>query len=318
MERRIQVFHADTLDEVIRYTLQVGKTCDSNLLYFRGENQDFQSSAISPGIYRNGLLENEHLIFREMQRFNDQEFITDKTAFDKLARMQHYTTPTRMVDMSEDVLSGMYFALDNKKTESTSALYLLEIDINKIKYYDSDAVSIIANLAKSPLEGSGNTGKSKSAIQLDALAYLNDRDGYNQAKLKSKDYLLHDIREEKSYFSDVIKPEDLFSIVAVKPKLNSQRIQSQKGAFLLYGLNRDDVKKAPSFLSQKTSQLELSVESQYHPLVKVTKIILSPQINIQQLNQLGVSKAYIYPEMDRVSEHLKDVYSYRERSEPYI
>lgn len=306
MDTRIQVFHANTLDEVIRFTLQTGKTTSENLLYFRGENKDFKTTALQPGIYRNkGLLEKEHLIFREMQRFNDQEFITDKTAFDKLARMQHYTTPTRMLDMSEDILSGLYFALDNKDRDASSVLYLLEIDIQKIKYYDSDSVSILANLAKSPLTDNNTARKSKKAIWEDAKRFLSNRKGYNEAKLDSKEYLLHDIREEKSYFADSIQPDDLFSVLAVKPKLNSQRIQSQKGAFLLFGLNQRDVKESPQLLTANSSQLGLNSNSCYHPLAKITKIILSPQINMQHLEQLGVSKAYIYPELDHVSEYLK-------------
>ncbi|MCG5510643.1 FRG domain-containing protein [Ectothiorhodospira lacustris] len=306
MDSRIQTFKADTLDEVIRYALQVGKTGKDNILYFRGENKDFKATALVPGIYRNGLIRSEHLIYREMQRFNDHEFTTDKTAFDKLARMQHYTTPTRMIDVSEDILSGVYFALDGKEAQAISVLYLLEVDVKKIKYYDSDAVSILANLAKSPLDGNGD--KSKEAIRKDVLPFLNDREGYNQAKLKSKEYLLHDICEEKSYFKDVIEPDDIFSILAVKPKLTSQRIQSQKGAFLLYGLNLEDVKQAPQLLSEHAGHLQLSLDSRYHPLVRVTKILLSPRITMQQLNNLGVSKPYIYPELDRLSEYFKKYY----------
>lgn len=309
MDTRIQVFHANSLDEVISFALQTKKTAEGNLLYFRGENQDFNESALQPGIYRNGFIENEHLIFREMQRFNDQEFITDKTAFDKLARMQHYTTPTRMLDMSEDILSGLYFALDEKKPEATSALYLLEIDSSKIKYYDSDSVSILANLAKSPLKEGTSHGKSKQAIWKEAKPFLNNQEGYNQAELKSKDYLLHDIREEKSYFVDVIQPKDLFSILAVKPKLNSQRIQSQKGAFLLYGLSQNSHQDCPKLINNQAGQLQLNPDQRLHPVRKITKILLNPKINTQELQKLGITKPYIYPEMDRVSEYLKELYT---------
>lgn len=85
-----------------------------------------------------------------MQRFNDHEFTTDKTAFDKLSRIQHYHAPTRLLDLSEDVLSALYFALEGRKANDHAVLYLEEIDEQQAKYYDSDAVSAVANLVKSP------------------------------------------------------------------------------------------------------------------------------------------------------------------------
>lgn len=303
MDTRIQTFHANSLDEVIRFSLQVESNPD-NLIYFRGENKDFEETALTPSIFR-GFLENEHKIYREMQRFNDHEFITDKTAFDKLARMQHYTTPTRMIDLSEDIFSSVYFALDGREEGVTSVLYMLEVDAEKVKYYDSDAVSVVANLAKSPLSNKEGTGKSKQVIWQEAKEYINNREGYNQARhLKSKGYFLHDIQEEKSYFKDVINPKDLFSVLAVKPKLTSQRLQSQKGAFLLYGLNEDDYSANFPLITKPLDQLELNPNSQYHPIVHLTKIYLAPSITKKQLEKLGITKAYIYPELDKVSEHL--------------
>ena len=315
MDTRIQTFHANTVDEVIRYALQV-ENDSNNLIYFRGENQDHGGGAFTPGVYRNGLLHNEDKIYREMQRFNDHEFTTDKTAFDKLARMQHYTAPTRMLDLSEDILSSLYFTLDGRGDDVTSVLYMIEIDATKIKYYDSDAVSIIANLAKSPLQNEGNPDKSKEAIWREAKDYLNDRKGYNSAvDLQSKNFLLHDIREEKSYFQDIIDPKDIFSVIAVKPKLTSQRIQSQKGAFLLYGLNLEDYTKNISLITgQLEEQLELNADSEYHPVVRLTKIYIAPSITVQHMEKIGITPPYIYPELDKVSEHLKEKYKTSDRA----
>lgn len=307
MDTRIQTFSASTLDEAVRFVLQVERSAD-NQVYFRGENQDFGATALSPSVYRDVKhLENEHKIYREMQRFNDHEFTTDKTTFDKLARMQHYTTPTRMIDLSEEMFSSLYFALEGKQEGAASVLYMLEIDANRIKYYDSDAASVLANLAKSPLENGQNSAKSKKQIWLDAKDYLDDRESYNKATdLKSKGYFLHDIREEKSYFQDLINPQDIFSVLAVKPKLTNQRIQSQKGAFLLFGLNIDDYKTHFPLI---TSNQQLNPASQFHPLVRLTKIYLQPSIELRHLEKLGISKPYIYPELDRVSEFLKDKFN---------
>ncbi|MCS5960638.1 hypothetical protein LNP74_16620 [Klebsiella pneumoniae subsp. pneumoniae] len=46
---------------------------------------------------------------------------------------------------------------------------------------------------------------------------------------------LHLIKDEKSYFKDVIKPEDLQRLIVVKGRMSNPRINSQSGAFLIYG-----------------------------------------------------------------------------------
>lgn len=108
------------------------------------------------------------------------------------------------------------------------------------------------------------------------------------------------------YFNDLIDPVDIFSILAVKPKLNSQRLQKQKGAFLLFGLNKDNYQESFKIINEKK---ELNPDSKYHPIVKLTKIIIAPTIKLSDLATLGITKPFIYPELDRVSEYLKDIYT---------
>ncbi|MBE0435639.1 MAG: FRG domain-containing protein [Methylomicrobium sp.] len=305
MSLYVETYDADSLDELIRLVLQTPKTDERNLLYFRGENQDFGESALTPSIYRNeDLLKREHEFYREMQRFNDQEFLTDKTAFDKLARMQHYECPTRMIDISEDVLSATYFALDKRKDNTDSVLYVLEIKKDKIKYYDSDAVSVVANLAKSPLDDKNDHQKSKAALWRDGRDYLNDRLGYRCREIESKSFLLHDIKEEKPYFEDKNDPKHLFSLFCVKPKYTNQRIHGQKGAFLLFGFNKDDYKQSINILKKSGTGLQIELDPDLHPIAKITKIRVSKNIKQSDLEKLGISKPYIYPELDKVSEYL--------------
>lgn len=304
----VDKFCADSLDELIRLVLQVPKTDELNPLYFRGEIKDFGDSALTPSIYRTPeQLEKEHEFYREMQRFNDQEFLTDKTAFDKLARMQHYQCPTRMIDISEDVLSATYFALENREANTVSVLYVLEIEREKIKYYDSDAVSVVANLAKSPLDNAlNNNGKSKKALWDDGINYFGNQAGFCSNNLDSKSFLLHDIKEEKPYFVDKINPKHLFSLFCVKPKYSNQRIHGQKGAFLLYGLNKNDVRQSIQVFKQCGTDLQLALEPGLHPIANITKIVLNSHIQQSDLEKLGISKPYIYPELDKVSEYLKN------------
>lgn len=85
-------------------------------VYFRGEPQDFGNTAFQPSIYRKkSLINKEDVLYQEMRRFNDLDFNEDKTTFDRLSRMQHYFLPTRLVDMTEDPLAALWFAVSEKE-----------------------------------------------------------------------------------------------------------------------------------------------------------------------------------------------------------
>ena len=290
-----------TIGELVDYVTKITYN-KNNTLYFRGENKDFDAGAFQPSVYRNDFIRNEEVFYREMQRFNDQEFITDRTAIDKLTRMQHYEAPTRLIDLSEDVLNATYFALENKKSDDNGVVYIVEIDSIKINYYDSDAVSVVANLAKLPLDNRTNK-KSKREVIFSANKFLNNIEKFN--KEESIKFLLHEIKEEKPYFEPIINPQHIFSILGVKPKYNNQRIHAQKGAFLLFGLNKYDESKHLNLITKSNNKLFID-NSYNHPIVNIHKVILDNKIKLSDVEKLGITLPYIYPEIDRVSKYLKN------------
>ena len=285
--------------------------------YFRGEPEGCKEGAFKPSVYRKlSWLENEPNYYREMQRFNDQEFRDDKTTFDKLSRMQHYSAPTRLIDMSEDALSALYFALrgaqlKTKEPEVGAVVYVIDVLSKNLRYYDSDAVSVVANLVKSPLSSShsDDTQKNKQAIASDALKYRENIHDFN--KQRSIHFLLHDIKEEKSYFSSIINPKHIFSVQCVKPKFTHSRINSQKGAFLLFGLNPDNIRESICLIEKCESDFYLNSNVVIqHPVERITKIVIKNDAISsmrKELESIGVKTPFIYPEMDKVAEYLKQL-----------
>ncbi|WP_305909904.1 FRG domain-containing protein [Methylomarinum sp. Ch1-1] len=304
MQYQIAVEKVKNISELIAVVEGFKRHNKGNRVYFRGENEDHGANALTPSIYRSQKrLQAEDKIYREMQRFNDHEFGVDKTAFDKLSRMQHHRAPTRLLDLSEDILSALYFALDKKGCDSMAVVYLIEIDEAQVKYYDSDAVSVVANLVKSPLNDGVTGHKSKCALLRDATDLRTDIEEFNQTR--SAGFLLHDIKEEKGYFSHKINPNHLLSIHFVKPKLTNNRLHGQKGAYLLFGLNEYDINSAIPVLDMHDGKLRLnsSIDRLFYPIVKMTKVLLSADIRMKDLERLGVTRPYIYPEMERVAEY---------------
>ena len=70
--------------------------------------------------------------------------------FDKLVRMQHFGLPTRLLDVSLNALVALYFATDpgpDSGKASDGMVTAFAIPPEREKYFDSDSVSCLANLA---------------------------------------------------------------------------------------------------------------------------------------------------------------------------
>ena len=155
--------------------------------------------------------------------------------FDKLVRMQHFGLPTRLLDVSRNALVALYFATDPGppgSKPSDGMVTAFAIPQEREKYYDSDSVSCIANLANM-------TSEEKDEIYRleESLIGLPEDEQITKFNEDGVIKRLHQfIRSEKSYFQPIINPIDLFLPYYVHPKMSNRRILAQSGAFILYGI----------------------------------------------------------------------------------
>ena len=124
-------------------------------------------------------------------------------------------------------------------------------------------------------------------------------------KTQSAKFLRHEIREEKPQFESIINPQHLLSIQCVRPKLTSGRIKSQKGFFLLFGLNPDNINEPIKLIHNNEL---LDDERIKHPIKQIHKLKINTSNIKKELEKIGIKKPFIYPEIDQVSEYLKDTY----------
>lgn len=250
--------------------------------FFRGhENWSFD---LTPSLLRkheNGAwqyLPNEDRLCNEILIAHHDEFQDDQYRFDKLVRMQHYGIPTRLLDITSNPLVALFFACAETPRDPgvEGEVIVFRIAEDRVKYYEADTVSCIANLSKL-------THEQKNDLDL-----RKDLTDFNATPQAGK--LLHHIRSEKGYFEGRIRPEDLGAILCVKAKRSNDRIKSQSGAFLLYGQDA---------ALPETGQDGIGIE----------RIRVANKVEIlKQLDRININATTVYPSIDRTALHLKARY----------
>ena len=124
---------------------------------------------------------------------------------------------------------------------------------------------------------------------------------------KSYKTLLNHIKEDKPYFEPRIRPEDISTILAVKPKLDNPRILKQHGAFLVYGINNLDI------IFKKNGKC-LEINQDWFGKTKENKklnIIIdknSKDTILKELDILGINQSTLFPEIDKVADSIRAKY----------
>lgn len=178
------------------------------------------------------------------------------------------------------------------------AVYLFSIPEDRTKHYDSDTVSVLANLVKcSDREIDIYTEQTKGVVKAKVLEQFNKRAGIQ--------ILLRQIKEEKPYFDPLIRPNDLSSIFLVKAKYGNPRIINQAGAFFIFGLGL--IPSAEGRGGRLTKRVDLEIPSDWIRYKFIIPKEKKPDI-LDELARMGITESYLFPEMDRYAKELKKKY----------
>lgn len=266
-------------------------------VFYRGHS-DKQKYKLEPSLFRKDedgnylYLDNEHILYRELLVSNSSDFSSDLYTLDKLVRMQHYSLPTRLLDITSNPLIALYFACKSKfgtkkdgayegEEEGEVILFFLKKDL--VKYFDSDTASCIANLARLP-KG-----------EKDSIAFPTEDVGMSSEVFNGQPAmkrLIHFIKEEKSFFEPKIIPKDLRSILCVKSKKSNTRITFQSGAFLLFGLD--------AILDEKGSSE-----------IQIVRISVAHKASIlKQLDLLNINESTVFPYIENSARYVAQKYAF--------
>lgn len=251
-------------------------------VFFRGHAS--KSFKLEPSVFRTNkqgdflYRQEEQRLYQELLVANSDQFQNDSGTLDRLVRMQHYSLPTRLLDITTNPLIALFFACKEMQSEEGEVI-VFNVKRDEIRYFDSDLTSCIANLARL-------TEADKRQIDF-------DKKDFNDQPAVQK--LLDFIKQEKPHFRNEIKAEDLRRIICVKGKRNNNRITSQAGAFLLFG--EDAIFDEETNHDIKFSRIRVGDKSRI----------------LRELDQLNINDSTVFPNIENTAKYVAQKFKFSDK-----
>ena len=296
-----------SVSDLIKRCLEIRSRDEDRILYFRGE-RDYRWE-LRPSVMRRSqgggskLRENEGAMLLDLKTSRPEDFSDTGSAFEQLVLAQHYGIKTRLLDVSRNPCVALFSACDERETSGKAQdnsmdgqMHVFAVPKDMIKPFDSDTVSVIANLARldvgyQDLLLGWNGEDTKRRYSVDKIQHV-----YSKALRR----IYHFIREEKSHFERLIDPTDFYRVFVVEPKQSFDRIRAQEGAFIVSAFHerfeRDEILASTSDLPIYDHDI-LTVPRNSKPGI------------LEELDLLNFRRETLYPGLDEMSSAITQRYS---------
>ncbi len=321
-------------DKLEIYKKEINVLEKERLLAYRGHN--IHNWKLEPSLYRKDyrkLLPKENMIINDAIIKYPNDLMKHDTNFEKLAFLQHYTIPTRLLDLTENPLVALFFACFGTNKTQEASVIMLSINEDIVKYNSSDSVSILSAFSrlsndkikaiesqfeeiikKSDLSGVKAICKEhltrniqqklfETFLNRYATSTENIKEEINKSlnKCANIEYLIHEIKAEKPYFKSIIKMDDYDNrILCVRTKLSNPRIIAQQGLFLLFGIISSDKTKLPQTnlakYKDKIYEEKITIDKKFKASILI------------ELKSLGISEERLFPEFSNSGKSLLEKY----------
>lgn len=259
---------SDYLSIFVGLNDQTKEIGDSRSLLYRGQaNEKF---GLTPSIFRNGLLKNEHVVIQKLLLKASGDFSETLNPFDRLAKMQHYGLPTRLLDLTANPLVALYFACIDCPDENGEIVVFYDYMQN----CNSADVCMISAMAE-------YSGKSEQSMR----TFLSNH-GFPTASIETTGLLK-------------------MPYVLVEPTMNNERIKRQSGAFAIIGMRSN----ANGYEKEEFDLRDMVVVSEDEGITRSITIPKKSKTRLlEELDVIGINKAFLFPELEHQASYLKSKY----------
>lgn len=270
-----------------------GEDAGTQSFFFRGQAN--ATWDITPGIFRDNYLSIESEMIQEAYSRNPAEFRVVDTDFEKLAKLQHYGLPTRLLDVTSNPLVALYFACQ-PCVDTTDESTLAEMD--GVVYYQRAYSKSCMEAEVAILSYLANHGVKKGLTLSDLLRKLCDvhiytRDAAEECKSRKFQSLIDTLQNQ--YF--------------VISNFNTERLARQSGSFLFVG--KYNVTIDPHDVGKSTIQVATSsVRDAFS--YDVFRVPAECKVRIlEELDFYNVNEGALFPELEHQMKHIKKIQAHK-------